>query len=105
MSAPAYRTFLGQRVWPGSFLKVYYPFFISGSLAFFLFSFAHTKMMNNPTDKWMNIVKDVQDATEKQKLRNEATQWFERQLEAEAASGHAAGVAAAQTLPPQPAHH
>ncbi|TPX30737.1 hypothetical protein SmJEL517_g05781 [Synchytrium microbalum] len=94
MSAPAYRTFLGQRVWPGSFLKVYYPFFFSGAFAFFLFSFAHTKMMDNPTNKWMNIVKDVSDATGKQKLRNDATKWYEEQLAKEASAGHAAGAAA-----------
>ncbi|TPX71876.1 hypothetical protein SpCBS45565_g00807 [Spizellomyces sp. 'palustris'] len=55
-AAAPYRTFLGQRVWPATILKLYFPFFISGSMAFFLFSFAHTKMMDSPSAKWENIV-------------------------------------------------
>ncbi|KAI9099441.1 hypothetical protein DFS34DRAFT_617589 [Phlyctochytrium arcticum] len=73
-----FRTFLGQRVWPASILKVYAPFFVSGSFAFFLFSFAHTKMMDAPDSKWVNIVNNVRDQTERQQLKAAATEYYEQ---------------------------
>ncbi|KAI8819818.1 uncharacterized protein EV422DRAFT_532374 [Fimicolochytrium jonesii] len=75
--APPYRTFFGQRVWPAPILKLYFPFFISGPLAFFLFSYAHTKMMGSASDKWVNIVNNVRNATEQQKLKQAAQQYAE----------------------------
>ncbi|TPX54784.1 hypothetical protein PhCBS80983_g05760 [Powellomyces hirtus] len=75
--APAYRTFLGQRVWPATLLKLYFPFFISGSMAFFLFSFAHTKMMSSSQDKWVNIVNNVRRDTERQKLKAAAGEYYQ----------------------------
>ncbi|KAJ3016524.1 hypothetical protein HKX48_003999 [Thoreauomyces humboldtii] len=75
--APAFRTFWGQRVWPAPILRLYAPFFVSGSLAFFTFSWAHTKMMNSPEDKWINIVNNVRDATERQKLKAAAGDYME----------------------------
>ncbi|KAJ3277804.1 hypothetical protein HK104_002966, partial [Borealophlyctis nickersoniae] len=53
---PVYPTFFGRPVYPTPILKVYWPFFLSGTLAFFLGSWAHTKLTNAPDDKWLNIV-------------------------------------------------
>ncbi|KAJ3086855.1 hypothetical protein HK102_012333 [Quaeritorhiza haematococci] len=83
MSAPAYRTFLGQRVWPVPILKLYWPFFISGSTAFFMFSWAHTKLMDDPTDKWVNIVENVNRDSALQKMKNEAAAWYEAKQKGE----------------------
>ena len=44
--AGEYKTFLGQRVYKAPFLKLYFPFFLSGATIYFLFAFAHTKMMD-----------------------------------------------------------
>jgi hypothetical protein len=71
------KTFLGRRVWPAPFLKLYFPFFLSGSTIFFLFSFAHTKMMDNPQDKWLNIVANVKQATADQVHKNAASAYLE----------------------------
>ncbi|KND02505.1 uncharacterized protein SPPG_09074 [Spizellomyces punctatus DAOM BR117] len=76
-AAAPYRTFLGQRVWPATILKLYFPFFISGSMAFFLFSFAHTKMMDSPSAKWENIVNNVRRDTARQKLKAAAGEYYE----------------------------
>ena len=46
MTTPPPTTVFGLRVWPTPILKPLFPFMISGSLAFFLFSFVHTKMMD-----------------------------------------------------------
>ncbi len=45
-AAAAYKTFFGLRVYKSPFLKLYFPFVISGSTIYFLFSAAHTKMMD-----------------------------------------------------------
>ncbi|KAI9327718.1 hypothetical protein DFJ73DRAFT_132611 [Zopfochytrium polystomum] len=52
----AYKTIFGYRVWPASILKVYYPFMLSATTIYFLFSGAHFAMMNSSTDKWANLV-------------------------------------------------
>ncbi|KAJ3172907.1 hypothetical protein HDU87_007743 [Geranomyces variabilis] len=76
MAAP-YRTFLGQRVWPATILRLYFPFFISGSTAFFLFSAAHTAMIGSSQDKWVNIVNNVRKNTEQTQLKAAAQAYAE----------------------------
>ncbi|KAJ3105284.1 hypothetical protein HDU96_008646 [Phlyctochytrium bullatum] len=96
MSTAAYRTFLGYRapgglpfsygpiflvrVWPATFLKLYFPFMISGSTIYFLFGAAHIGLMNDANDKWVNIVKNVKEASKKQVFKNEAANWYEAEL-------------------------
>ncbi|KAJ3124550.1 hypothetical protein HK098_001050 [Nowakowskiella sp. JEL0407] len=72
----AYKTFLGQRVWQTPILKVYYPFFFTAPMAYFLFAAAHTGMMNDPENKWNDIVKNAKEGTENQKIFNEASDYY-----------------------------
>ncbi|KAJ3054795.1 hypothetical protein HK097_000787 [Rhizophlyctis rosea] len=72
-----FKTLFGRRVWPANILRVYWPFYLSGTFTFFLFSYFHTKLMNSPEDKWINIVNNVRRDTERTKLKNAATQYFE----------------------------
>ncbi|KAJ3039707.1 hypothetical protein HDV00_011939 [Rhizophlyctis rosea] len=72
-----YRTFFGRRVWPAPLLKLYWPFFISGSLTYFLIGYAHTKMMDAPDDKWALIVEKVDAAGAAQKLKAAASDYYE----------------------------
>ncbi|TPX64527.1 hypothetical protein SpCBS45565_g05809 [Spizellomyces sp. 'palustris'] len=51
-----YYSWLGMRVYRVPLLKLYFPFYISGSLTFFLVAYLHAKMMSHPTGKWENIV-------------------------------------------------
>ncbi|KAJ3226003.1 hypothetical protein HDU81_007548 [Chytriomyces hyalinus] len=74
------RTFLGQRVWPTSMLKPYFPFIISGTTAYFLFNWVAVKLKDDPTDKWTEIVNIVRDASETQKVKNEAADWYAAQI-------------------------
>ncbi|KAI8617223.1 hypothetical protein BC830DRAFT_1114386 [Chytriomyces sp. MP71] len=74
------RTFLGMRVWPASMLKTYFPFLLSGTTAYFLFNFAAVKMLDDPTDKWANIVENVRQASKQQALKNEAADWYNAQI-------------------------
>lgn len=46
MATSSARTVFGWRWWPTPVLKPLLPFMMSGSLAYFLFSFVHTKMMD-----------------------------------------------------------
>lgn len=39
-------TFLGMKVYKTNFLKVYFPFMLSGSTMFFAMSYVHTKLMD-----------------------------------------------------------
>ncbi|KAJ3213430.1 hypothetical protein HDU67_002905 [Dinochytrium kinnereticum] len=61
-------------------LKLYFPFMISGSTIFFLFSGAHTAMSNEAHDKWINIVNNVKDNSKYQVLKNQASAWYEAEL-------------------------
>ncbi|KAJ3149891.1 hypothetical protein HK101_001999 [Irineochytrium annulatum] len=64
----------------GTFLKLYWPFMISGSTAFFLFSSAQVAMQNDPHDKWVNLTRNVDEAAKAQVLKAEAATWYEEQL-------------------------
>ncbi|KAJ3107982.1 hypothetical protein HDU97_002562 [Phlyctochytrium planicorne] len=86
MSAVAHRTFLGFRVWPASILKVYFPFVLSGSTIFFLFSGAHTAMSNDSHDKWRNIVNNVREDSKYQAKKNAAAAWYEEHINKKEAS-------------------
>ncbi len=87
-TAAPFKTFLGHRVYQAPFLKLYFPFFLSGATIYFLFAFAHTKMMDrnlfssthlaDPQDKWLNIVDNVKKATAQQKLKNEALEYMDK---------------------------
>eukprot|EP00842_Homolaphlyctis_polyrhiza_P005088 jgi/Hompol1/5580/HPOL_004554-RA len=44
MSAAAYPTLFGARIWPAHFLKLYFPFFITGATAYFGVAYIHTKL-------------------------------------------------------------
>ncbi|KAI9207557.1 uncharacterized protein BJ171DRAFT_493015 [Polychytrium aggregatum] len=71
---PAFRTFLGQRVWPSPVLKLYFPFFISGSTAFFLFSAAHSALTNaSPLPEAGRL------AAKEKALKDEAVEWWNHQ--------------------------
>ncbi|KAI9353075.1 hypothetical protein DFJ73DRAFT_776259 [Zopfochytrium polystomum] len=63
----AYKTIFGYRVWPASILKVYYPFMLSATTIYFLFS---------STDKWANLVKDVQAQANIQKEKTAAAEYL-----------------------------
>lgn len=76
MSSPAFRTFLGRRVWPGTYLKLYFPFIISSSTVFFLFGNVVTKLTDAPDDKWVNLVENVEASGRRQKLKSEAEEYF-----------------------------
>ncbi|KAJ3415510.1 hypothetical protein HDV05_004712 [Chytridiales sp. JEL 0842] len=84
MASAATRTFLGFKVWPANILKVYWPFMVSGSLAYFLFGSAATAMLNEPTSKWANISNNVKEESKKQVLKTEAANWLEEEKSSEA---------------------
>ncbi|KAI8809934.1 hypothetical protein BJ742DRAFT_802974 [Cladochytrium replicatum] len=75
-----YKTFFGQRVWPAPILRLYYPFFFSGSLAYFGFAAAHFGMMNDPNDKWDKIVDNAKKSTEDNLAFNAASIWYEKEV-------------------------
>ncbi|KAL2913460.1 hypothetical protein HK105_207072 [Polyrhizophydium stewartii] len=77
MPAP-YPTLFGARVWPTNFLKLWFPFFMTGSTAYFGVAYIHTKLMDAPDDKWVNIVKNVQDSTEAQNVRKEVETYLKK---------------------------
>ncbi|KAJ3376620.1 hypothetical protein HDU84_009682 [Entophlyctis sp. JEL0112] len=85
---PVIRTFLGFRVWPATILKPMFPFLISGTMSYFVFNWAGTKLKDDPEDKWANIVSNVTIATEKQALKNEAQAWYDEQTGKKPASKH-----------------
>ncbi|KAI8898339.1 hypothetical protein BC833DRAFT_590228 [Globomyces pollinis-pini] len=72
----AYRTFLGTRVWPGNYLKLYFPFIITGTTSFFLFANVHTKLMNAPDGKWEHMMRNVSESTAAQKNKNDAVDYY-----------------------------
>ncbi|KAI8922776.1 hypothetical protein BC831DRAFT_474303 [Entophlyctis helioformis] len=78
MSAPAYPTLFGKRIWPTTFLKFYFPFFMVGSTMYFLVAKAHTAMTNAADDKWVNIVSNVEEATARQKLKADAEAYLKK---------------------------
>lgn len=74
----ALKTLFGQRVWTSSYLKLYFPFIITGTTAFFLFGSAHTALSNAPDDKWNRIVQNGEEASKRQALKSAALAWSEK---------------------------
>ncbi|KAJ3377310.1 hypothetical protein HDU92_008441, partial [Lobulomyces angularis] len=79
-SKPAFRTFFGERVWSVPILRVYFPFFLSGTTSFFLFSYVHVLFSNDANDQWNKIVDNGNYSTAVQKLKNEASAYYEAEL-------------------------
>jgi hypothetical protein len=57
---------------------LYFPFFISSTTIFFLFSAAHTALSNAPDDKWVKMVENVAEASRQQKLKAEAEEYLKK---------------------------
>ncbi|KAI8904722.1 hypothetical protein EDD86DRAFT_212655 [Gorgonomyces haynaldii] len=66
----------GFKAYKSSYLKLYFPFIISGTTIFFLFSAAHTALSNAPDDKWVKIVENVAEGTKRQALKAEAEKYL-----------------------------
>ncbi|KAL3901803.1 MAG: hypothetical protein SGCHY_000332 [Lobulomycetales sp.] len=79
-SSLPYRMFMGQRVWRVPILRIYYPFILSGVTSFFVFSWLHTAFSNDPTNKWNNIVLNVEKGTAETMMKAEATEYYQKQL-------------------------
>ncbi|KAJ3274489.1 hypothetical protein HDV01_002617 [Terramyces sp. JEL0728] len=73
---PPFRTFLGARVWPGNFLKLYFPFIISGSTIYFLVASTHTQLMDAPDDKWVGICDNVRESSAQTAMKQEAEKYL-----------------------------
>ncbi len=70
------------RYYSAPLLKIYWPFMLSGTTAFFLFSAAHTAMTNDPNDKWNRIVLDVKTSSAEYKVKAQAIEWYNQQQQA-----------------------
>ncbi|KAH6565993.1 hypothetical protein BASA50_005287 [Batrachochytrium salamandrivorans] len=78
MSAASYPTLLGMKIYKTNFLKLYFPFFMSGSTAYFGIAYVHTKLSNAPDNKWVDIVQNVENANVQQTLRSDATEYLKK---------------------------
>ncbi|RKP02943.1 hypothetical protein CXG81DRAFT_3347, partial [Caulochytrium protostelioides] len=65
----------GSKVYQSSFLKMYWPFMMTGTFMFYSITAAHTALMNDPYDKWNNIMASTKKSGEETAELNKASDW------------------------------